>query len=188
MKIDSNNIVNSKTLDSQSIISKKQPQFRNKIGLSSDFIDNGYSSLKTRELNNNIGILQIADKVLGEILRDNNISLDDILRKLEDTKFLDKPVFASNQIIKDSNNDILFDANRILNIIPHDKKDVYIFKKALRVEHEFIVDSLNNIKNEITTESNDVEFDKDFLSANSSLFLKSHNTANLASKIDALLA
>ncbi|RAX53043.1 hypothetical protein CCY99_06655 [Helicobacter sp. 16-1353] len=189
MKIDSNNIVSSKTLDSQGIINhKKQIQSKNKIGLSSDFIDNGYSSLKTRELNNNIGILQIADRVIDEILRDNNITLEETLNKLENATFLNKPIFVSNQILKDSNDNILFDANRILDILPKDKKDIYIFKKALRVEHNFIVDSINNIKNDTIENINNIEFNKDFLHSNSNLFQKAHNVAGLASKIDALLA
>lgn len=188
MKIDSYIPNSINTQSSHNISNKAQNQFKSKA-LDSTFVNNGFSSIENKELNNNIGILQIADKIINEILLDNNISLDAIVAKLKNASFSNMPIFAEKQVLKDINNNILFDANRILNIIPKDEKDIYIFKKALRNEHNLILDSLNNFKNDILNESKqNVELDKEYLKSNANLFKKAHNTESLSSKMHSLLS
>ena len=48
--------------------------------ISREWQDNGYSSIPRKELNNNIGILQIAKKTLQNILSNSHITLDGVFR------------------------------------------------------------------------------------------------------------
>lgn len=153
-------------------------------------INNGYSSLPFKELNNNIGILQIALSSLKRILNDDNITIPAIQSYINDTRFLGHKVYDSTMIIKNDNDETLFDANRILGIIPSDERDLYTFKKTLKNEISIIENSLSSLQDSAILHDENIDFSnaKDYLTSNSSHFLKAHNTALLSAKLDALLA
>lgn len=152
--------------------------------------NNGYSALPQKELNNQIGILQIAQRTLSNILSNSHITLDEVYREINNAQFLGSGIFSDSMILSSGSGEVLFDANRILNILPNDERDLYIFKKALKNEMDFITNSLQTLQNAnmgvnmSTTQSENV---RDYLTSNAMLFSKAHNTAGLISKIDALL-
>lgn len=163
--------------------------------MSREWQDNGYSSIPRKELNNNIGILQIAKKTLQNILSNSHITLDGVFRELNNAQFLGNSVFSDSMILRDDGGGVLFDANRILSIMPSDERDLYIFKKALKNEVDFIANSLQNLQNKNLQSANlaqdsalyDTDNISDYLTSNAMLFAKAHNTTGLISKIDALL-
>lgn len=151
--------------------------------------DNGYSSLNQKELNNNIGILQIAKQTLDRIISNSSLSLKEAESILREASFLGSKVFSQQMILKDSYGNTLFDANRVLNQLPSDDKDLYMFKKALKSESDFISHSLDTLKADMP-DTKDINTDemKTYLSNSAMLFAKAHDTRALALKIDALLA
>lgn len=163
--------------------------------ISQEWQDNGYSSIPRKELNNNIGILQIAKKTLQNILSNSHITLDGVFRELNNAQFLGNSIFSDSMILRDDGGGVLFDANRILSIMPSDERDLYIFKKALKNEVDFIANSLQNLQNKNLQSANlaqdsalyDTDNISDYLTSNAMLFAKAHNTTGLISKIDALL-
>ncbi len=163
--------------------------------ISREWQDNGYSSIPRKELNNNIGILQIAKKTLQNILSNSHITLDGVFRELNNAQFLGNSIFSDSMILRDDGGGVLFDANRILSIMPSDERDLYIFKKALKNEVDFIANSLQNLQNKNLQSANlaqdsalyDTGNISDYLTSNAMLFAKAHNTTGLISKIDALL-
>lgn len=163
--------------------------------ISREWQDNGYSSIPSKELNNNIGILQIAKKTLQNILSNSHITLDGVFRELNNAQFLGNSIFSDSMILRDDGGGVLFDANRILSIMPSDERDLYIFKKALKNEVDFIANSLQNLQNKNLQSANlaqdsalyDTDNISDYLTSNAMLFAKAHNTTGLISKIDALL-
>lgn len=163
--------------------------------MSREWQDNGYSSIPCKELNNNIGILQIAKKTLQNILSNSHITLDGVFRELNNAQFLGNSIFSDSMILRDDGGGVLFDANRILSIMPSDERDLYIFKKALKNEVDFIANSLQNLQNKNLQSANlaqdsalyDTDNISDYLTSNAMLFAKAHNTTGLISKIDALL-
>ena len=186
MRVDSKNTANLATIDSRKIldtasnISKKSINFNNKN------INDSYLTITTRDLNNKIGILQIAYKTIKDMLDSNSIL--EMKTKLSSAKLFNKQIFTQSQIIKDSSGNIIFDANRILDSIPDDDRDIAIFKKSLKLEGKFIEDSIKKLKEESMQDSiENNKLDKVFLVSNPLLFAKSHNVALLASKIDTLL-
>ncbi len=152
--------------------------------------NNGYSALPQKELNNNIGILQIARRALSNILNNSHITLDEVHREINNAQFLGSKIFSDSMILSSGSGEVLFDANRILNILPNDERDLYIFKKALKNEVDFISNSLQSLQsanlgaNQATEQPENI---KDYLTSNASLFAHAHNTAGLVSRIDALL-
>lgn len=163
--------------------------------ISREWQDNGYSSIPRKELNNNIGILQIAKKTLQNILSNSHITLDGVFRELNNAQFLGNSIFSDSMILRDDGGGVLFDANRILSIMPSDERDLYIFKKALKNEVDFIANSLQNLQNKNLQSANlaqdsalyDTDNISDYLTSNAMLFAKAHNTTGLISKIDVLL-
>lgn len=163
--------------------------------ISREWQDNGYSSIPRKELNNNIGILQIAKKTLQNILSNSHITLDGVFRELNNAQFLGNSIFSDSMILRDDGGGVLFDANRILSVMPSDERDLYIFKKALKNEVDFIANSLQNLQNKNLQSANlaqdsalyDTDNISDYLTSNAMLFAKAHNTTGLISKIDALL-
>ena len=163
--------------------------------ISREWQDNGYSSIPRKELNNNIGILQIAKKTLQNILSNSHITLDGVFRELNNAQFLGNSIFSDSMILRDDGGEVLFDASRILSIMPSDERDLYIFKKALKNEVDFIANSLQNLQNKNLQSPNlaqdsalyDTDNVSDYLTSNAMLFAKAHNTTGLISKIDALL-
>ena len=163
--------------------------------ISREWQDNGYSSIPRKELNNNIGILQIAKKTLQNILSNSHITLDGVFRELNNAQFLGNSIFSDSMILCDDGGGVLFDANRILSIMPSDERDLYIFKKAFKNEVDFIANSLQNLQNKNLQSANlaqdsalyDTDNISDYLTSNAMLFAKAHNTTGLISKIDALL-
>lgn len=152
--------------------------------------DNGHSALPHKELNNQIGILQIAQRTLQNILSNSHITLDEVRREINNAQFLGSDVFSNSMILSSRNGEVLFDANRILNILPNDERDLYIFKKALKNEVDFIANSLQGLQNVnlgVNLYPEQPENVKDYLTSNAMLFSKAHNTAGLISRIDALL-
>lgn len=152
--------------------------------------DNGHSALPHKELNNHIGILQIAQRTLQNILSNSHITLDEVRREINNAQFLGSDVFSNSMILSSRNGEVLFDANRILNILPNDERDLYIFKKALKNEVDFIANSLQGLQNVnlgVNLYPEQPENVKDYLTSNAMLFSKAHNTAGLISRIDALL-
>ncbi len=152
--------------------------------------NNGYSALPQKELNNQIGILQIAQRTLSNILSNSHITLDEVYREINNAQFLGSKIFSDSMILSSVSGEVLFDSNRIQNILPSDERDLYIFKKALKNEVDFITNSLQSLQsanlgvNPPTTQGENV---RDYLTSNAMLFSKAHNTAGLISKIDALL-
>ena len=163
--------------------------------ISREWQDNGYSSISRKELNNNIGILQIAKKTLQSIISNSHITLDGVFRELNNAYFFGNSIFSDSMILRDDGGGVLFDANRILSIMPSDERDLYIFKKALKNEVDFIANSLQNLQNKNLQNPNlaqdsalyDTDNVSDYLTSNAMLFAKAHNTTGLISKIDALL-
>lgn len=150
---------------------------------------NGYSAIPFKEMNNRIGILQIAQKSLQNIINNSNITLDDVLREINSAQFLGNGVFDASMIVRNESGEVLFDANRILNILPSDERDLYIFKKALKNEVDFIAQSLQGLQSaNLAQETYDANNVSDYLTSNAMLFSKAHNTLGLIAKIDALLA
>lgn len=152
--------------------------------------NNGYSSLPHKELNNQIGILQIAQRTLQNILSNSHITLDEVYREINNAQFLGSGIFSDSMILSSGSGEVLFDANRILNILPNDERDLYIFKKALKNEVDFITNSLQSLQNAnmgVNPPLAQGENVRDYLTSNAMLFSKAHNTAGLISRIDALL-
>lgn len=143
----------------------------------------GENLSKNKELNNNIGILQIANSSIQSILNNPNITLDDALSIISKAKFFGKNIFRADFVIRDEGG-VVFDGNRVLSILPTDEKDLYIFKKALKKEQDLIMQSMQRLSKD---ESSDVVFDDGYLKKNANLFSKAHNTSSLSSKIDSLL-
>lgn len=154
------------------------------------FDTSGYSALPQKELNNQIGILQIAQRTLSNILSNSHITLDEVYREINNAQFLGSKIFSDSMILSSVSGEVLFDSNRIQNILPSDERDLYIFKKALKNEVDFITNSLQSLQNANmsanppTAQGENV---RDYLTSNAMLFSKAHNTAGLISKIDALL-
>ena len=169
---------------------EKPREISPKISQEWQITNNNYSALPHKELNNNIGILQIAQRALQNILNNSNITLDGVFREINNAQFLGNSVFAPSMILQDSGGELLFDANRILSIMPSDERDLYIFKKALKNEVDFIAHSLQNLQSTNMTQDSALygaENVSDYLTSNAMLFAKAHNTAGLISRIDALL-
>lgn len=151
---------------------------------------NGYSALPQKELNNQIGILQIAQRTLSNILSNSHITLDEVYREINNAQFLGSKIFSDSMILSSVSGEVLFDSNRIQNILPSDERDLYIFKKALKNEVDFITNSLQSLQNAnmgVNPSTAQGENVRDYLTSNAMLFSKAHNTAGLISKIDALL-
>lgn len=151
---------------------------------------NGYSALPQKELNNQIGILQIAQRTLSNILSNSHITLDEVYREINNAQFLGSKIFSDSMILSSVSGEVLFDSNRIQNILPSDERDLYIFKKALKNEVDFITNSLQSLQNAnmgVNPPTAQGENVRDYLTSNAMLFSKAHNTAGLISKIDALL-
>lgn len=157
------------------------------IKYTSDKIANNFSSLYYKSINYNIGLLQSVNLILDTIIYDNDINLSDIFTLLNNSSFMGKNIFTSNMIIKD-NDELLFDANRILDIVPIDDKDIYIFKKHLKKEQKFLLSSLDKMKLKAGYDNDYKELNKDYLKNNSTLFSNSHDVSKLYSKIDTLLS
>ncbi|RDU65213.1 hypothetical protein [Helicobacter sp. MIT 14-3879] len=183
MKIDSNDFNSINKI----ISSSKNTQKKN-ILLNKEIINNGYSSLKQKGLNNTIGILQLAAQTIKNITDNNTISLEQAKIELNNATFLGNKIFAPHTILQDDYNNTLFDANRILNLIPNDEKDLYSFKKVLKNEYDFINASLESIKSNIDIIDYKQQNLENYLIQNAILFSKAHNIKTLASKIDSLLA
>ncbi len=167
------------------------PQNRQISGDSKEFgIENRrFSSLAQKEQNNNAGILQIAKNALQNILQNSQITLSAVNNELENAQFMGRSVFSEGVILRDERGETLFDSGRILEILPNDERDLYMFKKALKNEVAFIENSLHALSNASALDGGIIDSGgvKDYLTNNAILFAKAHNTAALASKIDALL-
>lgn len=152
-------------------------------------IDNGYSSLPFKELNNRIGILQIAITSLKQILNNDNITISTLQSHIDNTKFLGHKIYESSMVVKNNSGETLFDANRILEIIPNDEKDLYTFKKMLKNELGFMEHSLASLQDSaiLQGQTQDYSNANAYLTSHSSLFAKAHNTAGLSARLDALL-
>ena len=136
----------------------------------------------------------------SQLKRNNLDSLEQILHDSQKstTKMREisrNSIFSDSMILCDDGGGVLFDANRILSIMPSDERDLYIFKKALKNEVDFIANSLQNLQNKNLQSANlaqdsalyDTDNISDYLTSNAMLFAKAHNTTGLISKIDALL-
>ncbi|MDE6885940.1 MAG: hypothetical protein K2P17_02720 [Helicobacteraceae bacterium] len=191
MKIDSNNFLNKDKVQNQATkpnnLAKKALE-NNQILNDRSFVNNGYSSLEHKELNNAIGILQLANTSIEKILNNSNINLDEAKEILSQANFFGAKIFANNVILKDSYGGLLFDANRILTIIPSDNRDIYSFKKALKLEQNLIKNSLDSIQNKIQIQNEPYLDMNSYLTSNANLFSKAHNTEGLALRLDSLLA
>ena len=178
------------------------------------FIDNGYSSLLQKELNHRIGILQTALQTLRSISDEN--ALPAIVSRIHNTQFFGQKIYENGFVMKGENGENLFDANTILDAIPGDERDLYLFKKVLKNEIAFLEGSLEKLadsailrenlaesgvdstnyatesafvtESTFATESSADSASFEYLKNNANLFSKAHNTASLRSKIDALLA
>lgn len=173
------------------------------------FIDNGYSSLPQKELNHRAGILQTALQTLQNISDES--ALPAIKAHIQGAQFFGQKIYEKGFVIKSENGETLFDANTLLDALPSDERDLYLFKKVLRGEMIFLENSLKKLADsailgENVAESaldsathtnfaessvNFADFGVDsakFLTSNANLFSKAHNTASLRNKIDALLA
>lgn len=150
-------------------------------------VNNTFLSLSDKELNYNIGLLQSANLVINNILTDSNISLEDVISIIKNASFMGKNIFSKDTIIK-YEDQMLFDANHVLDIIPVDNKDIYLFKKSLREVQKSLLSTIEEIKQKVSVNKIVNKIDVDYLTSNSKLFSNSHNTDGLASKIDMLLA
>ncbi len=198
MKIDSENFNGriserqSKSLDSLEQILRDSRSDATKMRNANEWhiTNNGYSALPQKELNNQIGILQIAQRTLSNILSNSHITLDEVYREINNAQFLGSKIFSDSMILSSVSGEVLFDSNRIQNILPSDERDLYIFKKALKNEVDFITNSLQSLQNanmSANAPTMQGENVRDYLTSNAMLFSKAHNTAGLISKIDALL-
>lgn len=145
-----------------------------------------FSSVPNKELNYNIGLLQSASLSISAILNDNSISLNDVESIIHNASFMGRNIFTRDRIVK-SEDLVLFDANSVLDIIPTDDKDIYIFKKSLKDIQKSLLYSIDELKRKSYINEDVVKFDREYLLANDKLFSNAHNTDNLASKIDLLL-
>lgn len=198
MKIDSQSAALSERLNERGSLDSLEQILRDSRGESTkvrnanewQITHNGYSALPQKELNNQIGILQIAQRTLSNILSNSHITLDEVYREINNAQFLGSKIFSDSMILSSVSGEVLFDSNRIQNILPSDERDLYIFKKALKNEVDFITNSLQSLQNANmsanppTAQGENV---RDYLTSNAMLFSKAHNTAGLISKIDALL-
>lgn len=198
MKIDSQSATLSERLNERGSLDSLEQILRDSRGESTkvrnanewQITHNGYSALPQKELNNQIGILQIAQRTLSNILSNSHITLDEVYREINNAQFLGSKIFSDSMILSSVSGEVLFDSNRIQNILPSDERDLYIFKKALKNEVDFITNSLQSLQNANmsanppTAQGENV---RDYLTSNAMLFSKAHNTAGLISKIDALL-
>ena len=158
-----------------------------------NFINNGYSSAENLAMNNNIGVMQVASRALGEVLGDNNMPNREVVSRLENTRFLNEPVF-SNQVLMDTSGNTIFDPSRISGLLENQRSDTTAldsssFRQALQSEQNTITDSLNTVRERVAFEASNgtQQADKDFLTANANLFMRAHDTAALAMKLDSLL-
>lgn len=161
------------------------------------FIDNGYSSLPQKELNYRAGILQTALKTLQKISDES--ALPAIVAHIQNAQFFGQKIYEKGFVLKGENGETLFDANTLLDALPSDEKDLYLFKKVLKGEIAFIESSLKKLADSTILRENIAESKNiaessldsapfDYLTSNANLFSKAHNTASLRNKIDALLA
>lgn len=183
--------IDSKVYDGVEQISQPLKSSNPKTAYVKDAIltDNGYSSLKQKELNNRIGILQIAKQTIDKIISNSSLSLNEAESILREANFLGNSIFSQQMILKDSYGNTLFDANRILDQLPSDNRDLYMFKKTLKSESDFISHSLDTLKADMPSMKDiDTNEMKSYLSNSAMLFAKAHDTRALALKIDALLA
>lgn len=198
MKIDSQSATLSERLNERGSLDSLEQILRDSRGESTktrnanewQITHNGYSALPQKELNNQIGILQIAQRTLSNILSNSHITLDEVYREINNAQFLGSKIFSDSMILSSVSGEVLFDSNRIQNILPSDERDLYIFKKALKNEVDFITNSLQSLQNAnmgVNPPTAQGENVRDYLTSNAMLFSKAHNTAGLISKIDALL-
>ncbi len=198
MKIDSQSAALSERLNERGSLDSLEQILRDSRGESTkvrnanewQITHNGYSALPQKELNNQIGILQIAQRTLSNILSNSHITLDEVYREINNAQFLGSKIFSDSMILSSVSGEVLFDSNRIQNILPSDERDLYIFKKALKNEVDFITNSLQSLQNanmSVNLPTAQGENVRDYLTSNAMLFSKAHNTAGLISKIDALL-
>lgn len=198
MKIDSQSATLSERLNERGNLDSLEQILRDSRGESTkvrnanewQITHNGYSALPQKELNNQIGILQIAQRTLSNILSNSHITLDEVYREINNAQFLGSKIFSDSMILSSVSGEVLFDSNRIQNILPSDERDLYIFKKALKNEVDFITNSLQSLQNAnmgVNLPIAQGENVRDYLTSNAMLFSKAHNTAGLISKIDALL-
>lgn len=161
------------------------------------FIDNGYSSLPQKELNYRTGILQTALKTLQKISDES--ALPTIVAHIQNAQFFGQKIYEKGFVLKGENGETLFDANALLDALPSDERDLYLFKKVLKGEIAFIESSLKKLADSAILRENIAESKNiaessldsapfDYLTNNANLFSKAHNTASLRNKIDALLA
>lgn len=161
------------------------------------FIDNGYSSLPQKELNYRTGILQTALKTLQKISDES--ALPAIVAHIQNAQFFGQKIYEKGFVLKGENGETLFDANTLLDALPSDERDLYLFKKVLKGEIAFIESSLKKLADSAILHENFAESKNiaessldsapfDYLTNNANLFSKAHNTASLRNKIDALLA
>lgn len=168
------------------------------------FIDNGYSSLPQKELNYRVGILQTALKTLQKISDES--ALPAIKAHIQNAQFFGQKIYEKGFVLKSENGETLFDANTLLDALPSNERDLYLFKKVLKGEIIFLENSLKKLadsailreniaesvanfaesKNIVESSLDSAPFD--YLTSNANLFSKAHNTASLRNKIDALLA
>lgn len=178
MKIDGNNF---NSISQMELSKNKRVNIQPKAHSA---INHGISSAQNKDLNNRIGILQMALISLDKIL-DTKTDLSAAKGILEDATFFGKHIFASNMIISDENG-ILFNANDVLRLIPRDSSDLYLFKKSLKSVRDSIANKLENIKIESSNDFSRV--DSGFLKHNASAFSQAHNVDGLRTKLDSLLA
>ena len=161
------------------------------------FIDNGYSSLPQKELNYRTGILQTALKTLQKISDES--ALPAIVAHIQNAQFFGQKIYEKGFVLKGENGETLFDANTLLDVLPSDERDLYLFKKVLKGEIAFVESSLKKLADSAILRENIAESKNiaessldsapfDYLTNNANLFSKAHNTASLRNKIDALLA
>ena len=168
------------------------------------FIDNGYSSLPQKELNYRVGILQTALKTLQKISDES--ALPAIKAHIQNAQFFGQKIYEKGFVLKSENGETLFDANTLLDALPSNERDLYLFKKVLKGEIIFLENSLKKLADSAILRENFAEsvanfaeskniaessLDSapfDYLTSNANLFFKAHNTASLRNKIDALLA
>lgn len=162
------------------------------------FIDNGYSSLPQKELNYRTGILQTALKTLQKISDES--ALPAIKAHIQNAQFFGQKIYEKGFVLKGENGETLFDANTLLDALPSDERDLYLFKKVLKGEIAFVESSLKKLADSTILHENIAESGAniaessldsapfDYLTNNANLFSKAHNTASLRNKIDALLA
>lgn len=188
MKVDSNNFDTLDRIFSHGGVLSNLSHAR--IAQDTEIIDNGYSSMVQKELNNHIGILQIARNALQNIINNSQITLNEVNRELENAQFRGYSVFRENFIVQDSDNAVLFDSSRIMDSKPSDERDLYGFKKTLKIELESLQNTLDSLKVRESGESSVPQTQEivSYLAQNAQSFANAHDTRGLAHKLDALLS